>query len=52
LWCREVGYGKITSKALDGLFAKIAEQEKSIRANPVERSTELLKKVFGAVAGK
>ena len=40
----------ITEKALDGLFLKIAEQEKLIRANPVARTTDLLKKVFGAAA--
>jgi hypothetical protein len=42
--------GYITSKALDGLFLKIAEQEKMIRDNPVARTTDLLQKVFGAVA--
>jgi len=40
----------VTSKALDGLFLKIAEQEKLIRENPVARTTDLLKTVFGAVA--
>ena len=40
--------GYVTSKALDGLFLKLAAEEKSIRENPVARSTELLKKVFGA----
>lgn len=39
----------ITSKTLDGLFLKIAEEEKMIRDNPVARTTELLQKVFGAV---
>ncbi len=42
--------GYITSKALDGLFLKIAEQEKLIRENPVARTTDLLKKVFGAAS--
>jgi len=41
--------GYITGKALDGLFLKIADQEKQIRANPVARTTDLLQKVFGAV---
>jgi hypothetical protein len=41
--------GYVTRKALDGLFLKIAEQEKIIRENPVARTTDLLKKVFGAV---
>lgn len=39
----------ITKKSLDGLFLKIAEQEKLIRENPVARTTDLLQKVFGAV---
>lgn len=38
----------VTAKTLDGLFATIAEQEQSIRHNPAARSTELLKRVFGA----
>lgn len=39
----------ITHKALDGLFLKIAEQEKLIRQNPAARTSELLRKVFGAI---
>lgn len=39
----------VTRKALDGLFLKIAEQEKIIRDNPVARTTDILQKVFGAV---
>lgn len=39
----------VTDKALDGLFLTMAQEEKRIRENPVARSTELLKKVFGAV---
>lgn len=39
----------VTRKTLDGLFVKIAEQEKQIRENPVARTTDLLQKVFGAV---
>ena len=42
--------GYVTSKTLDGLFLKIAEQEKQIRENPLARTTGLLQKVFGAVA--
>lgn len=41
----------ITREALNGLFIKIAEEEKAIRANPVARSTDLLKKVFGSLGG-
>lgn len=37
----------VTEKALDGLFLLIAAEEKRIRDNPVARSTDLLKKVFG-----
>ena len=38
----------VTDKALDGLFVKLAQEEKLIRQNPVARSTDLLKQVFGA----
>jgi hypothetical protein len=37
----------ITRKTLDGLFLMIAEEERKIRKNPVSRTTDLLKKVFG-----
>ncbi len=37
-----------TSKAIEGLFSLIAIEEGKIRDNPAERTTELLKKVFGA----
>jgi hypothetical protein len=40
----------VTQKTLDGLFLMVAEEEKQIRENPVARSTELLKKVFGSVS--
>ena len=39
----------VTDKAIDGLFLKIAEEEKRIRENPLARGTELLKKVFESV---
>lgn len=38
----------VTGKTLDGLFLKLAEEERQIRENPVARSTDLLKKVFGS----
>lgn len=41
--------GYVTDKALDGLFFMVAQEEKRIRENPVARSTDLLKKVFGSV---
>ena len=37
-----------TQKAVDGLFAMVAEEEKKIRKDPLARSSELLKKVFGS----
>jgi len=40
--------GYVTDKTLDGLFLMIAEEERKIRENPLARSTDLLKKVFGA----
>ncbi len=38
----------VTDKALDGLFLMLAEEEKKIRQDPVARTTDLLKKVFGS----
>lgn len=38
----------ITGKTLDGLFFKLAEEEKAIRRDPAARGTDLLKKVFGS----
>ncbi len=40
----------VTNKALDGVFKMIADEEQRIRQNPAARTTELLQKVFGAVA--
>lgn len=37
-----------TEKAMEGLFIMIAKEEKNIRANPLARTSELLKKVFGS----
>ena len=39
----------VTDKALDGVFQLIAEEERKIRENPAARTSDLLKKVFGAV---
>jgi hypothetical protein len=36
----------VTTKALDGLFLVLAEEEKKIRANPVAAGSELLRRVF------
>jgi hypothetical protein len=40
-----------TDRAIDGLFLLVAREEANIRANPVARSTELLKRVFGSLDG-
>jgi hypothetical protein len=40
----------VTNKSLDGLFKMVAEEEKRIRENPVARTSDLLKQVFGAVS--
>jgi hypothetical protein len=37
----------VTRKSLDGLFLTVGEEEKRIRTDPVARSTDLLKSVFG-----
>lgn len=41
--------GYVTQKAMDGLFAMIAEEEKKLRSNPLGAGSDLLKKVFGAL---
>jgi hypothetical protein len=38
--------GFVTDKAMTGLFVYVAEKEAAIRNNPLERTTELLKRVF------
>jgi hypothetical protein len=37
----------VTQKAIDGLFVMIAREELKIRKDPMARTSELLKKVFG-----
>jgi hypothetical protein len=37
----------VTSKALDGIFHYVAQEEINIRKNPAGRVTDILKKVFG-----
>ncbi len=37
----------VNEKALDGLFAAMAAEEKDLRENPMARSTDLLKQLFG-----
>ncbi|MFN5133972.1 MAG: DUF4197 domain-containing protein, partial [Chitinophagaceae bacterium] len=38
----------VVNKAVDALFDQIAKEELEIRENPIKRTTEILKKVFGA----
>jgi hypothetical protein len=38
--------GYVTEKAMSALFSEIEKQENSIRENPIQRTTDLLKKVF------
>jgi hypothetical protein len=37
-----------TQKAIQGLFIMVAKEEKNIRENPLARTSDLLKKVFGS----
>ena len=39
----------VTGKALEALFLKLKGEEKKIRDNPVSRTTDLLRRVFGSV---
>jgi hypothetical protein len=41
----------VVNKAVDALFDQIGKEEANIRSNPVARTTEILKKVFGWAAG-
>jgi len=38
----------VTDKAIQGLFVMISKEEKKIRKDPVARTSEILKKVFGS----
>jgi hypothetical protein len=38
----------VTGKAIDGLFVMVAKEELKIRKDPLARTSEILKKVFGA----
>jgi ABC-type transporter MlaC component len=37
----------VVGKAVDALFDQIAREEANIRENPVARTTDILRKVFG-----
>jgi len=39
----------VTSKALDGLFSAMADEERAIRSDPLGQGSSLLKRVFGAL---
>jgi hypothetical protein len=39
----------VVDKAVDALFDQIAKEEANIRENPVARTSEILKKVFGGI---
>ena len=39
----------VTGKALNALFLKLQGEEKKIRDNPIARTTDLLKRVFGSI---
>jgi hypothetical protein len=39
----------VTAKALDGLFSRIADEERAIRKDPLGQASSLIKKVFGAL---
>jgi hypothetical protein len=41
--------GYVTEHALDGLFKMMAHEEAQIRRNPLERSSELLQRVFETI---
>ena len=42
-------YSEMTAKALDGLFSRIADEEREIRKNPLGQASALIKKVFGSL---
>jgi Protein of unknown function (DUF4197) len=37
----------VVNKAVDAMFDEVAKEEANIRANPLARTTDILKKVFG-----
>jgi hypothetical protein len=42
----------VTEKAIEGMFYQVGLEEQRIRQNPVARTTEILKKVFGSAAAQ
>jgi hypothetical protein len=41
--------GYVVNKAVDALFDQVEKEENNIRANPIARTTDILKKVFGTI---
>ena len=41
--------GYVTQKSLDGLYLMIGEQEKAFRANPIGATSDIVRRVFGAM---
>lgn len=41
--------GYVTSRAIDAVYAMIAEKERAIRADPLSAGSDVLKRVFGAI---
>ncbi len=42
----------VTQKAMDGIFYQVGLEEQKIRKDPVARTTEILKKVFGSATAQ
>lgn len=40
--------GYVVDEGMDGIFTYLAEEEKSIRENPLKRTSEILQRVFGS----
>jgi hypothetical protein len=44
--------GYVTDKAIQGIFLKVADEERNIRANPMQQASALLQKVFNYATQK
>jgi hypothetical protein len=42
----------VTNKTMDGVFTMVEKEERNIRANPVARTTDLMKRVFAKQDGR
>jgi len=40
--------GHVVNQGSDGIFYYLAQEEKAIRENPLKRTSEILKRVFGS----